>query len=57
MGVEFDLIPKLILALEGVIDMLPRLFILQFLLQLKNDLLFAHPPIMTQRLSVRMMMQ
>lgn len=31
---ESNLIPKLIFALEGMIDMLPRLFILQFFPQL-----------------------
>lgn len=57
MGFESNLIPKLILALEGVIDMLPRLLVLQFLFQLKNDVLLTHSPILTPRFSVRMAMQ
>lgn len=54
---ESNLIPKLILALKGMIDMLPRLLILQFLPQLQKDVLFTHPNFLALRFSIRKMMQ
>lgn len=54
---ESNLIPKLILALEGMINMLPRLLILQFLPQLQEDVLFTHPTFLTLRFSIRKMTQ
>lgn len=38
-----NFIPKLILVLEGMIDMLPRLLILQFLPQFQQEVLLTHP--------------
>lgn len=49
---ESNLIPELILALEGMVDMLPRLFVLQFLPQLQKNVLFAHPAFLTLRSSI-----